>query len=221
MTRALRFSLQVEESRVFWARWSPSPPAALARRAFEERWFGARGPRRAQELTRVLLLRFGRWPGALEALHAWRPRDGRTAQVICHWHALADDPLYRALALECLPSLPPSATVGAVGRWLDEQAPGRWSQSTWRRLASGLVATAQEAGICAARDGALGWTRPEVTGEAAEYLSRLLRSVGDEGKLWEHAMTRSVGLAALTPPDSPEPLLEWARRQAQTQEEPC
>lgn len=198
-TRLGRVSLAVEESRSYWQHARPGTPAAqLAEQAFEQRWFGNRRMPRVLVLLRTFAERFDAYPLALETLHRWRPADPTTRRNVCHWHTQLSDPLYRRFTGELLPGrwLRPEPTIDrdVIARWLDDTTGGQWSPPTSSRIASGLLAAATEAGLCAAGAGKHPLRIPRVSDEALTYLLYLLREIDRAGGVLESPYLRSLGL---------------------------
>ncbi len=199
-TRLLRMGLVAEESRAYWSHVDPEiPQAQRVDMAFSERWFGSRSLNRVRYFVLNLDHRFLAWPQALQALRRWRPEDPATRSLICHWHVQLSDPLYRDftgthLAMRRIHP-EPTADVDGVVRWLNQRLGDRWAPATTRRMATGLLGTATEAGLC--RPGATATRavlRPTVPDEALAYLLYLLRGVSVAGTLLDNPYLLSVGL---------------------------
>ncbi|NMA26994.1 MAG: DUF1819 domain-containing protein [Burkholderiales bacterium] len=199
-TRLLRMGLAVEESRAYWAGFYPeTPQEQRVEKAFSERWFGSRSMARVRYFILNLDYRFLAWPQALQALHRWRPEDPVARSLICHWHLQLTDPLYRDFTgthLALRRAHPqPTMDVDGVVRWLNQRLGDRWAPSTTRRMASGLLSTATEAGLCrASSTGTRALLRPTVPDQALAYLLYLLRGTSLEGTLLENSYLLSVGL---------------------------
>ncbi len=208
-TRLLRMGLVVEESRAYWSQADPQvPQAQRVEQAFSQRWFGSRSLTRVRYLVLNLDYRFLAWPQALQALRRWNPADPATRALVCHWHAQLTDLLYRqftATHLAMRRAHPePTADVDGVVRWLNQRLADRWAPATTRRMASGLLGAACEAGLCGAGPtGTRAVLRPAVPDEALAYLLYLLRGTSVEGTLWQNPYLLSVGLE----PDALEPRL--------------
>ena len=198
-TRLNRVSLALEDSRTYWRHADPGTPApSLAELGFEQRWFGNKSLRRVLLLLRTFAERFDVFPSALATLHRWCPTDPVTYRNLCHWHVQLSDPLYRRFTGEFLaarwarrdPAIDRDTTV----RWIEDQVGDRWSPSTTRRLANGLLAAATEAGLCSEGAGHRPLIMPKVSDEALTYLLYLLRDVSFQGTLLENPYLSSLGL---------------------------
>jgi hypothetical protein len=197
-TGLLRLALAVEDSRRYWASVPAlSAPGARARRAFEERWFGAKSLERVRYLLLSFQARYDAYPGALPALARWRSMDLASSRVICHWHLQLSDPLYRRFTDELLGQrrARPDAHVDrhAVLRWLKAEYPDKWSEATYVQFASKLLSAALEAGLVSKRD-PRALPLPKVTDSALAYLLYLLRETRFVGTLTGNPYLRSVGL---------------------------
>ena len=89
-------------------------------------------------------------PATRSALKAWQPE--QQSALVCHWHLQWSDPLYRDFTSSYLVTAwaLPQQNVGVsdVEGWLFQRGTHHdWSPSTRRRLASGLLAAATEAGF--------------------------------------------------------------------------
>ncbi len=199
-TRLLRMGLVAEESRAYWAHVDPEvPQSQRVDTAFSERWFGSRSMTRVRYFILNLDYRFLAWPQALQALRRWQPRDPATRSLICHWHVQLSDPLYREFTgthLAMRRAHPqPTADVDGVVRWLNQRLGDRWAPATTRRMASGLLGTATEAGLCRpSSTGTRAVLRPAVPDQALGYLLYLLRGLSVEGTLLDNPYLLSVGL---------------------------
>ena len=208
-TRLLRLGLVVEESRSYWSQVDPQvPQAQRVEQAFSQRWFGSRSLTRVRYLVLNLDHRFLAWPEALQALRRWTPEDPATRSLVCHWHVQLSDPLYREFTgthLAARRAHPePTADVDGVVRWLNQRLGDRWAPATTRRMASGLLSTAAEAGLCSpGPTGTRAVLRPAVPDEALAYLLYLLRGTSVQGTLLENPYLLSVGLE----PETLEPRL--------------
>lgn len=196
-TRLLRMGLVVEESRAYWAEADPDQPQAeRVEQAFSQRWFGSRSMTRVRYLVQSLDFRFLPW---LEPLKLWRPEDPATRSLICHWHVQLSDPLYRDFSgtyLAMRRAHPePTTDIDGLVRWLNQKLGDRWAPATTRRMATGLLGAATEAGLCApGSSGPRAVLRPTVPDEALAYLLYLLRGVSLQGTLLENPYLASVGL---------------------------
>lgn len=198
-TRLLRLGLAAEESRDYWINADPvlTQPQRIER-AFSERWFGSRSMRRVIYVVQTLDFRFLTFPDAFAALHERPPADPVHRRLVCHWHVQLTDPLYRDFSGQYLASRrlhpQPTADIDAVVRWLNQRLGDRWAPATTRRMATGLLGTATEAGLC--EKGAL--VTPSVPDAALSYLMYLLRGVSFEGTLVDNPYLSSVALDADT-----------------------
>lgn len=197
-TRALKVSLAPDEARAFWREYDPQlPKADLALTAFEGRWFGNKSVSRVKDLINACFERFVAFPHALEVLRRWLPRDATTHAVICHWHVQLADPLYRDFTTRFLGPLrlrhQTAVDRDLVSEWLRERWGERWSLATIFRMASGLMTTAQGAGLLS--DGVSRQLRmPDVPDEALAYLLYALRRVQYDGDLLDNPYLASVDL---------------------------
>lgn len=150
-TGLLRMGLEVGPSMVYWQRAKENEDGLAHRqRATEEGWFPELSPARLRYLMGELEKRFP--AGTLRALKEWRPEAERQAPLVCHWHLQWSDPLYRDFTSGYLVGAwaGPEAgvSVPAVDSWLSQRGThADWSPSTRRRLASGLLAAASDAGF--------------------------------------------------------------------------
>ena len=198
-TRLLRVSLVEAESKAYWeqvCRGVPREKRAVV--AFEERWFGSKSMDRVRRLLSEFNHRYDAYPSALDVLTHWCPSDGLTRQLICHWHMQLSDPIYRDftgvfLAQRWLQSSP-SIQRDIVARWVTQQLPGEWSSSTILRMATGLIASAADAGLCADASGQRELMHPKVTDDALAYWMYFMRHLSFEGTLLENPYFVSVGL---------------------------
>jgi hypothetical protein len=196
-TRVLKCTLELANSRIFWAESSSVAPMQ-AEEAFEAGWFGHRSLTRMRELLTNLRARYGAFPAALQVLHRWRGMGGDTQKLICHWHLQLSDPLYRLFSGTYLPDrlLEGQSTVSKqqVVTWLGEAGGGRWSGSTRLQLASKLLSTAHSAGLIQGKRDPRSIVFPLVPDDALTYLLHLLREVDFEGTVVVNPYLRSVGL---------------------------
>jgi len=196
-TRVLKCTLEIANSRIFWAE-SGSEQPIKAETAFEAGWFGNRSLTRLRELLTNLRARYGVFPMALQVLHRWQGMGGDTQKLICHWHLQLSDPLYRQFSASFLPDrqLQGQATISKqqVVTWLGEAGGGRWSGSTRLQLASKLLSTAHSAGLIQGRRDPRPIVFPLVPDDALTYLLHLLREVDFQGTLLANPYLRSVGL---------------------------
>lgn len=195
-TRLLRCTLEVDESRAFWAHADAADSSP--QKVFEEYWFGARSLARIEIVLRNMRARYLAFPEALEVLHAWPHMSPDTRRVVCHWHLQLADPLYRQFAGSFLVArrANPRAEVtrDLVVRWVGEQAPGRWTTTTRIQFGSKLLSAAYSAGLIGSNRDPRPLTLPRVPDVALEYLMYLLRGVEFAGSLLDNPYTTSVGL---------------------------
>lgn len=196
-TRLSKCSLEIENSRAFWAH-ADEADTASSRRAFDEYWFGARSLPRIQVLLANMRARFSAYPSALTVLSRWPEMSPETRQVICHWHVQLSDPLYRLFTGVHLPErrsgLRPEVTLDQVTDWVGEQRAERWTMPMRIQFASKLLSTAYAADLIGSNRDPRPVTLPRVPGEALEYLLYLLRETEFEGTLLDNPYTNSVGL---------------------------
>lgn len=202
-TRILRCTLAADDSQIYWSHFDPAePPARRNLRAFEERWFGSRSQGRVKSLLANLAARFDEHPKAVETLRQWRGMSPVTRRILCHWHLQFVDPLYRRFSAELLPGRRggPRDTIDRdiVSRWVEAQAPERWSASTRAAFGTKLLTTAVEAGLVQARGTARHLALPRVEDEALRYLLRWLGTVRYTGSPVDNPYLTSVGLTGRT-----------------------
>jgi len=215
-TRILRLALGIEESRAYWASVDPSVPAAPRTTiAFEQRWFGAKSPKRVRYLLTGFAARYDAYPGALAVLRRWSGMDPQVRRLVCHWHLQLTDPLYRAFAGSFLvarrqsdepvriggAATPPAIDRDIVLRWVQRTYEGRWGAATCIQFASKLLSAGSEAGLFTPKKDPRQLLVPRVPDVALAYLMYLLRGVRFEGTLMDNPYLASVGLtgAAVAP----------------------
>lgn len=143
--------LEATASRIYWNHADPSQSSSEHRsRAASESWFPDLSEARRNYLLREFDKRFS--PAHLRALKAALPEPGAATALVCHWHLQWSDPLYREFTSDYLVGAwaRPDARldVDAVQSWLQGRGShSEWSASTLRRLSSGLLAAAGEAGF--------------------------------------------------------------------------
>ena len=195
-TRLLRCALEVEDSRGCWQRVPVDGKHAIAQRAFNEFWFGARSLARVDVLLANFRTRFDAYPKALRISGLDRHGPG-TRRLICHWHLQLADPLYRSFTGAYLPE----RTGGRAGcharprrRMGGRTGRAAWTMATRIQFASKLLSAAFAAGLVASnRD-----PRPlsiRASPTRRSYLMYLLREVDFAGTLLENPYLASVGLA--------------------------
>lgn len=197
-TRLQNCTLEVENSRAYWRRASVDGEPVQARQAFEEYWFGARSLPRVQQLLANFRFRFDTYPFALRVLTQWPDMEPEIRRLICHWHLQLTDPLYRQFSGEYLirrrESLRGDVTHDLAVRWVEDQAPGRWSMSTRIQFGSRLLSVAHAAGLVGSNHDPRSLEFPRVPPAALAYLLYLLRGVEFEGTLLDNPYVTSVGL---------------------------
>jgi hypothetical protein len=198
-TRILHLALGVEESRSYWEHVDPTLPAAeRALVAFERRWFGSKSLERVRFLLSNFLTRYDAFPEALAVLRRWRSMNAPTRQLVCHWHLQLSDPLYRRFTGQFLVERrslrEPRVDRDIALRWVKNEVPGRWSESTCVQFAGKLLSAASEAGLITPRRDPRALLLPKVPDVALSYLLHLLREVRFAGTLTENPQLSSVGL---------------------------
>lgn len=198
-TRLLRLALGVEESRAYWEHVDPTvPPEKRALLAFEQRWFGAKSLERVRFLLGNFVHRYDPFLEALAVLRRWSAMDAATRQVICHFHLQLSDPLYRRYSGQFLPERrslrDPKLDRDITLRWVKNEFPGRWSDSTCVQFASKLLSAASEAGLISPKRDPRSLLLPKVTDHALGYFLHLLRSTRFAGTLTDNPYFSSVGL---------------------------
>lgn len=192
-TRLLKCALIVDESRAYW------PTVDLdAAAAFDAYVFGAKSLARVKVLLTNLRPRFDAYPNARALLRRWTAMDPSTRTLICHWHLMLADPLYRSFTGEWLVARRQrerrSVTRAQALDWVRDQGPGRWTMSTRIQFASKLLSCAFQAGILRSNRDPRPIEPPRVRPEALAYLMYLLRETTIEGSLLDNPYLRSVGL---------------------------
>lgn len=201
-TQLLRVTLEADNARAYWQHVRPDvieTAPQQAKRAFSEFWFGTKSMPRVRELVGAFRSRFGAYPGALAALHAWSDIDRPSRLVICHWHLQLHDPIYRRFTADFLSerraSGRDSVTRALVLRWMNEiDSEARWSPATRAGFASKLLSAAHDAGLVGSTRDPRTLTLPRVSAAALGYLMYLLRGVELQGSLHDNPYLRSVGL---------------------------
>jgi hypothetical protein len=199
-TRILRLALGVEESRAYWEHVDvAAPPASRALAAFEQRWFGNKSMERVRFLLSSLADRFDPLPESLAVLSRWPAMDPATRQVLCHFHLQVSDPIYRRFTggylVERRGLSNPSVDRDAVLRWVKNEHPERWSETTCVQFASKLLSAASEAGLVSAKRDPRQLLLPKVSDAALSYMLYTLRSLRFEGTLADNLYFASLGLA--------------------------
>jgi hypothetical protein len=199
-SRLQKLALGIEESRQYWE--APPGPSDRALAAFEGRWFGSKSLPRVRFLLANLAERYDAFPEALAVLRRFRAMDVPTRRVICHAHLQLSDPLYRRFTggflVEQRSSGREVVDRHLVLRWLREEFPREWSESTRGQFASKLLSAASEAGLVSPKRDPRTLLLPRVTDAALAYVLHLLRLVRFEGTLTENPYLSSVGLVGGT-----------------------
>ena len=199
-TRILRLALGVEESRSYWEHVDPAVPLGdRALLAFEQRWFGSKSLDRIRFLLSNFALRYDAFPDAFSVLRRWRAMDTSVRQTICHWHLQLSDPIYRRFAGQFLVERrglrDPKVDRDVVLRWVKNECPERWSESTCVQFASKLLSAASEAGLVTSGRDPRALLLPRVPDVALAYLLHQLRGIRFAGTFTENPYLASVGLA--------------------------
>ncbi len=83
-------------------------------------------------------------------MHGWNDMEPTTRRVICHWHLQLADRLYREFTggylVDRMRSGRTEVTRDLVVRWIEQQAPNRWTTSTRIQFSRKLLFSAAEAG---------------------------------------------------------------------------
>ncbi len=198
-TRLERLALGIQESRAYWSHVEVSDaPLVRARRAFEERWFGAKSLSRIRLLLTYLAARYDAFPNALRALQRWKSLEPDARRVICHWHLQLSDPIYRGFTGHFLPTRRTATTATldrpAALRWMRTQYADRWSESTLVQFASKLLSACTDAGLVSPSPDPRVLLVPRVPGDALVYLLFLLREIRFDGSLVDNPYLRSLGI---------------------------
>jgi hypothetical protein len=198
-TRMLRTALGIEASRAYWEQVDPSVPLAdRAILAFEQRWIGAKSLPWIRLLLADFAARYDAFPQALVVLRNWRNMDPSTRQVLCHFHLQLSDPLYRRFTgrflVERRGMSDPRVDREAVLRWIRNEFPDRWSESTCVQFASKLLGASSEAGLVSPKKDPRKLLLPKVPDLALAYWLYLLREIRFEGTLTDNPYLASVGL---------------------------
>ena len=182
-TGLLRLGLATADSVAFWSRATEDLPAAeIARTADEQGWFGDMSSSRVRYVVRQLQKRF---PYPARKLLGFEPRaESDRNALICHWHLQLNDPLYRHYTshylLGCWSGPTTSVTLDGTEKWVRQRPSARdWKANTQRRMASGLMSAATEAGLMSKtgreeRELKL----PTVQSSEHDYLKKLIQLAG-------------------------------------------
>ncbi len=205
-TRLMRCALEVDDARAYWERAATADLSGshrdVARRAFDEYWFGDRSLERITVLVSNFRARFDAFPPALAVLAAWPAMDPDTRRVVCHWHTQLADPLYRDFSGRWLVDRRDAGrtdvTRDLVVRYVAGFGPDSWSPASHVQFASKLLSTAYAAGLVAGRRDPRPLATPRVPDDALRYLLHLLRDVAFDGTLVSNPYLASVGLVGST-----------------------
>ncbi len=195
--RLIKAGLEIEASRAYWAR-ADGRHTVRAQEAFDGYWFGARSLARVKDLLSNMQVRYAAYPDALATLHHWSGMQPDTRRLICHWHLMLADPVYRAFAGAFLPERRDRGTndvrVDLVTTWIARFTGERWTTPTRKRIASSLMSAARDAGLTTGGREPRTLSLPRVPDDALTYLLYLLRDVTIEGTLLRNPYLASVGL---------------------------
>jgi hypothetical protein len=161
--------------------------------AHEERWFGDLTASRLKYLIGQLQKRF---PYPARELLGFQPRpEAHQNTLICHWHLQLTDPLYREYAssflLGCWSGPTTSVSIDSSEAWVQRQSLAqKWAASTQRRMASGLLSAATDAGLVA-RTGRneRELKLPTVDSRDIAYLKKLLQAAGAANNIETYLMS--------------------------------
>lgn len=198
-TGLLRLGLATAHSLAFWTRATVDAPLGeLCRMAEEQSWFGDSTPSRVKYLVAHLQKRF---PYPARKLLEFRSRpEPRKNALVCHWHLQLADPVYRDYTghflLLCW-ARGGSLSLDETAAWLARRAPARhWRENTRRRMASGLMSAATEAGLLSRTSRMERELKlPPVDEDDLAYLGELLKLAGAQTKS-SNPYLISVGLGS-------------------------
>lgn len=182
-TGLLRLGLAPSHSVTFWTRAKEDLSVdELCRLAAKQDWFGNLTSSRLRYLVAQLQKRF---PYPARELLGFQPRPEQAQDtLVCHWHLQLTDPLYRDYTsrylIGCWSGPTTSVSIDSSAQWVKRQPSTRkWASNTQRRMASGLLSAATEAGLVA-RTGRneRELKLPPVSAEDLGYLDGLLRTAG-------------------------------------------
>lgn len=179
-TGLLRLGLALPQSMLFWQKATQDLGVPeLAEQAVQESWFPELSEKRARYMIGQLQKRF---PFELRQLLGFAPRlESIQNQVLCHWILQLTDPLYRNYTAEfllaCWSRPTTTVTVDESAEWVSRQRLcSAWQPVTVRRMASGLLSAATDAGLCLGSGRAERELRlPPVTESDVELLKDILR----------------------------------------------
>lgn len=199
-TGLLRYGLAVEQSKVFWQKADQDwPLGELRQRAVRQSWFPGLSPTRTRYVVAQQMKRFPLEARKLLRFAAFE-EDHRN-RLVCHWHLQVTDPVYRdytaGFLLHRWTTLDTHVSLESTIRWVEKQplAAG-WQPITVRRLASGLLSAATEAGLCVGIGKEERTLRlPPVDRQDRSYLAGLLKIADALGNAKTYLM--SVGQSAI------------------------
>lgn len=181
-TGLLRLGLAVAQSATFWRKASDDLPLKeLQNLALSQDWFNV-SEARTKYLVGQLQKRFP-FP-VRQALKFGRDLERRQCQLVCHWHLQLTDPVYRRFTSEYLLSrwTSPTTTIDLEGseKWVKSlPMTCDWKSVTARRMASGLLSAATDAGLCSGSGkGERSLRLPTVSDADIEYLKTILKAAG-------------------------------------------
>ena len=195
-TGLLRLGLALPQSVIFWERAAEETAVkALQDQAVAQQWFDGLSDTRTRYIIGQLSKRF-----PFEARRALAFGEGlepHQAQLRCHWHLQLTDPIYRRFTSEylfnCWTSPHASVELEGVITWVSGLPLAKdWKKVTVRRMGSGLLSAATEAGLCQGsgkKEKAL--RVPRVEPEDRDYLRNLLSQAEASASL--SLYLRSVG----------------------------
>ena len=196
--RLIKAGLEIDASRAYWAH-ADGRRAVRAQEAFDGYWFGARSLDRVKDLLSNMQVRYDAYPDALVTLNRWNDMAPDTRRLICHWHLMLADPVYRAFVGNFLPERLDRGVndvrADVVTAWIARFAGERWTTPTRKRIASSLMSAARDAGLTEPGREPRPLTLPRVPDEALTYLLYLLRGVAIDGTLLKNPYLASVGLS--------------------------
>ena len=195
--RLIKAGLELDASRAYWTH-ADGRRTVQAQEAFDGFWFGARSLDRVKDLLSNMQVRYDAYPDALATLHLWRDMAPDIRRLVCLWHLMLADPVYRTFAGAFLPERLDRGTnevrVDLVTTWIARLTGERWTTPTRKRVASSLMSAARDAGLTESGREPRALTLPRVPDDALTYLLYLLRGVTIEGTLLRNPYLASVGL---------------------------
>ena len=203
-TGLLRMGLEVEASRIFWKLATEGETSRERRaRASAEDWYPDFSEARLRYVLSELERRFP--PATRSALRAWSPEE--QSALVCHWHLQWSDPLYRDFTSSYLVTAwaMPDQGIGVsdVEGWLLQRGTHHgWSPSTRRRLASGLLGAATEAGFLAGHGRRRELRTVGVDRTSLAYLRAFLADQDNEPAGEEIFLSGTVGMSSEVRPRS-------------------